>query len=75
MIKGGGQVISLKDAESQLARLSVKTTDGHTQSDKKMRVTVCGAPNGQIHVFSIQAKDLRIAEKSGFKKLAEPSRP
>ncbi|MCC6276340.1 MAG: hypothetical protein IT289_00340 [Oligoflexia bacterium] len=65
---GGGKVLTLKDAEGQLLVQGIRTADGRTQSDKKIRMTVCGAANGQIHIFRIPAQQLKKAEKIGFRK-------
>lgn len=64
--------IPLEQMRATLTRKKITVYDGRTQSDGLMHMTLCGAPAGTIHVFSIPKKDLKRATKLGFKVWTEP---
>jgi hypothetical protein len=63
--KGAG--IALDEMQSTLTAKQITVYEAHTQSDGKMHMELCGSPSGTIHVFTISKKDLKKAEKLGFK--------
>ena len=55
------------EMKSFLTKNKISVYEGRTQSDGMMHMTLCGSPSGKIHIFSIPKKDLKRAEKLGFK--------
>lgn len=64
---GGG--ISIETAQEALNKSKIKVYSAHTQSDGMMHIALCGSNAGNIHVFKIPKKDLKKAEKLGYKLL------
>jgi hypothetical protein len=61
--------LSIEDMGKQLSRKKVYIFESYSQPDGLMHITMCGAPTGKIHVFTILKKDLNKAQKAGFKTL------
>lgn len=59
--------VSIEVFKSRLTKAGVQVLEARTQSDGQMRIQKCGAGAGQIHVFVIEKKFLKKAEKQGFK--------
>ncbi len=59
--------IPLDEMQNTLASKKITVFESHTQSDGKMHMELCGSPSGTVHVFTISKKDLKAAEKLGFK--------
>jgi hypothetical protein len=57
--------------QATLTSKRISVFEGHTQPDGKMHMELCGAPAGTIHVFSISKRDLKKAQKLGFKLLSK----
>jgi hypothetical protein len=64
---GEHQGIPLDEMQSVLTKNKIIIYEARTQSDGLVHMTVCGAPSGKIHVFSIPQRDLKKAKKLGFK--------
>jgi hypothetical protein len=64
---GEGDAIPLQKVKEQLTKNKVEPLDAKTQSDGYMHMQVCGAPTGEIHVFTIQKSQLKRATALGFK--------
>lgn len=55
---------------AELTAAGVRVLDSRTGTDGLMRIAVCGAPTGTIHIFRIEAAGLATAEALGFRPLA-----
>jgi hypothetical protein len=59
--------LSLAELKQSLSAAGVQTADvGKVTDDGRMRVTVCGAPDGKVGVFQIDKSDLARARQVGF---------
>ncbi len=64
---GQGKGISIAEMEKELKGIKILSRDN--RADGKMHIQLCGSPTGQINVFEISEKNLKVAEARGFKKL------
>ena len=64
--------IPLEQMRGTLTKKKVLVYQARTQSDGLMHMTLCGAPSGTVHIFTIPKKDLKAATKLGFKIWTEP---
>jgi hypothetical protein len=64
--------IPLDQMRASLTKKKITVYEARTQSDGLMHMTLCGSPAGTIHVFSIPKKNLKAAERLGFKVWTEP---
>ena len=62
--------VGIQAMAKTLMNRHVYIIESHSQPDGLMHMAVCGAPTGKIHVFTIIKKDLKRAEKLGFKVFA-----
>jgi hypothetical protein len=62
--------ISIQDAAKELSKNKITVIESHSQPDGLMHMTVCGASTGKIHVFTIFKKNIKKAQRLGFKVLA-----
>jgi hypothetical protein len=56
----------LADMQQALTDAGIDVHAAQTTSDGRMYVQVCGAPGGEIHVFSIDAADAAAAAELGY---------
>jgi hypothetical protein len=56
----------LADMQQALTNAGIDVHAAQTTSDGRMYAQVCGAPGGEIHVFSIDAADAAAAAELGF---------
>jgi hypothetical protein len=66
--RGGG--ISRADMENQLTKAGITVSDSTCGNDGKMRITVCGAPDGKLFIFEIPATQTETARSLGFAPLS-----
>ncbi len=64
---------SLKDARAELEKAGVKVKSARRGHDGLMHLQMCGASTGDQNEFEIAKKDLKIAEKRGFKLPGSPA--
>lgn len=62
--QGGGE--PLAKMRRQLIKRGVSVVKGQCGVDGLMYPSVCGAPDGRINIFTIQAKGLSKAQAQGF---------
>jgi len=62
---GQGKEIKIEAMAKRLKSISILSQ--RSQDDGLMRIQMCGAPTGRIHVFQIPEKKLKIAIKRGFR--------
>lgn len=60
--------VPLKTMEKELK--GIKVVSSIQKSDGKMYASKCGGPTGMINVYEIREKDVKKAEKLGFKRLS-----
>ncbi len=58
--------VSLAQAEAELAHAGVAGRCGQVGDDGAMRIQLCGADSGRIHLFRIAASDLTAAQALGY---------
>lgn len=58
--------LTLADLEKRLAAAGVKAAAGRCASDGRMRPQMCGAPDGRLGLFEIDAADRAKALAAGF---------
>ena len=63
---GKGKIISLDTMKSQLKMIQIFSQA--KKQDGLMHIQVCGSATGTSNVYEISPKDLKEAEKYGFKK-------
>jgi hypothetical protein len=56
----------LADMQQALTAAGIDVHAAETTSDGRMYAQVCGAPSGEIHVFSIDAADAAAAANLGY---------
>jgi hypothetical protein len=57
---------TLEAGAQELLKAGVKVLEQRKQSDGKMRIQVCGAPQGSTNAYRIAKRDLKRAKKLGF---------
>ena len=60
-----GKPVSLKDMRAELKGIPVYSME--KRHDGQMHIQVCGSITGEANVYEIAEKDLKEAEKRGFK--------
>lgn len=55
---------------SQLSNAGIQVLSSACGNDGKMRITLCGAPDGQIYIFNIPATQTEAARSLGFAPLS-----
>ena len=66
--EGGG--LTLAELQARLVAAGVKPAAAQCASDGRMRVQMCGAADGRLAVFDIEAADRDRAAAAGFRALA-----
>ena len=54
---------------AQLSTKKITVYESHTQADGLVHMDLCGAPGGNVNVFTISKKDLKKALNLGFKEV------
>lgn len=67
-----GSGVPLAAMVAELTAAGVLVLDQRTGNDGVMRIAVCGAPTGSIHIFRIGAAGLATALAMGFRPLTGP---
>ena len=57
---------SLEAGAQELMKAGVKVLEQRKQDDGKMRIQVCGAPQGTGNAYRIAKRDVKRAKKLGF---------
>jgi hypothetical protein len=57
---------TLEAGAQELLKAGVKVLEQRKQGDGKMRIQVCGAPQGSGNAYRIAKRDLKRAKKLGF---------
>jgi hypothetical protein len=57
---------TLEAGAQELLKAGVKVLEQRKQDDGKMRIQVCGAPQGSGNAYRIAKRDLKRAKKLGF---------
>ena len=57
---------TLEAGAQELLKAGVKVLEQRKQNDGKMRIQVCGAPQGSTNAYRIAKRDLKRAKKLGF---------
>lgn len=68
---GMGSHTKIDDMKATLINKKIQVFDATTRPDGRMHMAVCGAPTGMVHVFTIPSKNLKAAERLGFKRWQE----
>ncbi len=63
---GMAQPQSLEAGAQELMKAGVKVLEQRKQDDGKMRIQVCGAPQGTGNAYRIARRDVKRAKKLGF---------
>jgi hypothetical protein len=58
--------ISLAQAEAELAHAGIAARCGQVAQDGAMRIQMCGADSGRIHLFRVAAHQLETAKALGY---------
>lgn len=58
--------ISLAQAEAELAHAGIAARCGQVAQDGVMRIQMCGADSGRIHLFRVAAHQLAAAKALGY---------
>lgn len=58
--------VSLAQAEAELAHAGIAARCGQVSQDGAMRIQMCGADSGRIHLFRIFKSQLPVAMRLGF---------
>jgi len=58
--------ISLAQAEAELAHAGIAARCGQAAQDGAMRIQMCGADSGRIHLFRVAASQLEAAKALGY---------
>jgi hypothetical protein len=66
---GNDKPTPLSEVMGQLSKKKIKVYESHTQADGMAHIDLCGAPVGNINIFTISKKDLSKALKLGFKEV------
>jgi hypothetical protein len=66
---GGGTTVQMHQAE--LTRAGIPAQSPACGTDGQMRVALCGAPDGAIHIFTLPASRAAQAASLGFAPLAD----
>jgi hypothetical protein len=64
-----GKAEPLDQVLTQFKKNKITVYESHTQADGLMHTDLCGAPGGNVNVFTISKKDLTRALKLGFKEV------
>jgi hypothetical protein len=62
----GANGVLLEDARKALEEEGVEVQSGIRRHDGKKRIAMCGAPTGQILIFTITAEDVPTAQNLGY---------
>lgn len=60
---------SITAMENQLINAGIRLFSSACGNDGKMRITMCGAPDGQIYIFNIPTSQTDVAHTLGFSPL------
>lgn len=61
--------IPLEQMAAELEAAGIETLDSRTGHDDLARMAVCGAPTGNINIYTIDEADLQAARALGFERL------
>lgn len=61
-----GSGVSLAQAEAELAHAGIAARCGQVSQDGAMRIQMCGADSGRIHLFRVAAHQLAAAKALGY---------